>query len=145
MAACKQVRHPISTPLDFVAALLREINIGDRSNRWLGKTFDLASAYRQMIVSETSAWAAYIAVYNPDTDRAEIYQMKALPFGATKSVYSFLRVAHSLWYLGAKGLGLIWSSYFDDFICLSRETCATIVSGCVQTFFDLFGLEGIWR
>ena len=130
---------PYLHTLDFVAALLREINIGDRSNRWLGKTFDLASAYRQMIVSETSAWAAYIAVYNPDTDRAEIYQMKALPFGATKSVYSFLRVAHSLWYLGAKGLGLIWSSYFDDFICLSRETCATIVSGCVQTFFDLLG------
>ena len=35
---------PYLHTLDFVAALLREINIGDRSNRWLGKTFDLASA-----------------------------------------------------------------------------------------------------
>ena len=130
---------PFLHTLDFIAALLKALNVKDRNRQWVGKTFDLASAYRQMVVAESSSWVSYVAVYNPSTDKAEIYQMKALPFGATKSVYSFLRVAHSIWYLGAKCLALIWTSYFDDFVCLSNEECDTVTSGCVTTLFSLLG------
>ena len=48
--------------------------------------------------------------------------MKALPFGASRSVYSFLRVAHSLWWLGSVALHFIWSSFFDDFVTLARKS-----------------------
>ena len=34
--------------------------------------------------------------FYPETRRPAIFSMKALPFGASNSVYSFLRVAHSL-------------------------------------------------
>ena len=125
--------------LDFVAAMMRELNRQDPGHQWLGKTFDLASAYRQMAVSESSDWVSFIAVYNPSTGRPEVFQMHALPFGATMSVFSFLRVAHSLWFLGARCLGLVWSNYFDDFICMSQDSSSSITSGCVRAFVDLLG------
>jgi hypothetical protein len=93
--------------------------VRDRACQWFGKTFDLASAYRQIAVSRSSMWVAYVAVYNPDTGKPEVFQMHALPFGATMSVFSFLRVAHSLWFLGAR--------------CWYGPTTLTILSACRRT------------
>ena len=90
--------------LDIVAALCMELLRQHGNTVWLGKTIDLPSAYRQLGVSPQSKWVSYIAVYDPSTKTAKIYSTKALPFGASRSVYSFLRVAHSLWWLGCVAL-----------------------------------------
>ena len=65
--------------------------------------------------------------------------MRALPFGASRSVYSFLRVAHSLWWLGCVALKLPWTNFFDDFITLARSEESVSVEVVTRQFFRLLG------
>ena len=125
--------------LDVVAALCMELLRQHGGDEWLGKTIDLSSAYRQLGVSPQSRWVSYIAVYDPSSKSAKIYSMRALPFGASRSVYSFLRVAHSLWWLGCVSLKFPWSSFFDDFITLCRRCEVATVEIATGQFFRLLG------
>ena len=125
--------------LDIVAALCMELLRQHGDTEWMGKTIDLSSAYRQLGVSPRSRWVSYIAVYDPSTKSAKIYSMRALPFGASRSVYSFLRVAHSLWWLGCVSLKFPWSSFFDDFITLCRKSEVPTMEIATKQFFRLLG------
>ena len=125
--------------LDVVAAMLLRVVCRGRGFAWVGKTVDLSAAYRQLAVAEESLWAAYVVCFNPHSRKPEIFQMLALPFGATSSVYGFLRVAHSIWYLGCKALHLCWTSFFDDFVTIARKGEAEVLEGLVRKFFDLLG------
>ena len=87
----------------------------------VGRTLDLSHAYRQVAIKDSAKWAAYIVVFNPQTERSEVYQLHALPFGSIHSVHTFLRLAHSLWWLGTVGLHPVWTHYFDDFVVLSGK------------------------
>lgn len=51
-----------------------------------GRTFDLTGAYRQCAV-----------VQEPQSDKLYGCRMRALPFGAVRSLHSFLRFAFSIW------------------------------------------------
>ena len=79
----------------------------------VARTFDLSSAYRQVGLNLAGREVAYIGVCNLETKRWCIFQALVLPFGAIKSVHSFLRLARALWWLGAVGCLLFWSSFFD--------------------------------
>ena len=125
--------------LDVAAALCMELLKSSPDQQWLGKTVDLSAAYRQLGVSPSSKWVSYIAVYDPESRSPKIFSMKALPFGASRSVYAFLRTAHSLWWLGCKVLKLTWSNFFDDFITLAKEQESEFVSVIVLQFFKLLG------
>eukprot|EP00435_Cladocopium_sp_Y103_P041947 s405_g11.t1 len=127
--------------LDVVAALCLELLKAQPNDRWVGKTVDLSAAYRQLGVSPQSRSLSFIAVFDPSIGGPKILSMKALPFGASKSVYSFLRVAHSLWWLGSVALKLTWSNFFDDFVTLARSDEAEVVSLTVSQFFRLLGWE----
>eukprot|EP00435_Cladocopium_sp_Y103_P002792 s5825_g1.t1 len=127
--------------LDVVAALCLELLRFSTGQQWVGKTVDLSSAYRQLGVSPKSKWLAFIAVYDPPTDGPKVFSMKALPFGASRSVYSFLRVAHSLWWLGCVALKIAWSNFFDDFVTLSRHEESKVVDVAIEQFFKLLGWE----
>ena len=125
--------------LDVAAALCMELLRVSPEQKWLGKTIDLSSAYRQLGISPCSKWVSYVAVFDPETNGPKVFAMRALPFGASNSVYSFLRVAHSLWWLGCKALHLTWSNFFDDFITLARAGETDLVSIVAQQFFKLLG------
>ena len=125
--------------LDVVAALCMELLRLTPQKVWVGKTVDLSAAYRQLAVSPTSLWVSYIAVFDPVSRAPKIYSMRALPFGASRSVYGFLRVAHSLWWLGCRMLKLAWSNFFDDFVTLAREGECKSVAIAVDQFFKLLG------
>ena len=127
--------------LDVVAALSLELTRPPVAGPWVGKTVDLSSAYRQLGISPKSEHVSYISVYNPSAKKPEVYVMRALPFGASRSVYSFLRVSHSLWWLGCVALGLTWSSFFDDFITFCRECESKVVLGVIDQFFRLLGWQ----
>ena len=86
-------------------------------------------------------WASFVVIFNPMTRKPEIYQLKAVPFGGTRAVFSFLRVARSIWYLGASQLDFVWSNFYDDFIIFSCSDLAKNTHLAVETFFDLLG----WR
>ena len=127
--------------LDVVASVALELTKSGRTFDWLGKTFDLASAYRQLALSSNSLWASFVVCFNPEHRKPEIFAMRALPFGASRSVYSFLRVSRSLWWLGCKALSLVWSSFFDDFITFARRAEAEPLNGAVHAFFRILGWE----
>ena len=125
--------------LDVAAALCMELLKSDCDQQWVGKTLDLSAAYRQLGVAPGSRWVSYIAVYDPGECRPKIFAMRALPFGASKSVYSFLRVSHSLWWLGCKSLKLVWSNFFDDYITFCRAVESDSVAIAALQFFRLLG------
>ena len=103
------------------------------------RTFDLSSAYRQLAVSGEGRQFAYIGVFNPTLGKTSYFQCRAVPFGAVRSVHSFLRLSRALWWLGTVGCSLMWTSYFDDFIVMSAKEM-THSSGCiVASIFKLTG------
>ena len=125
--------------LDVATALCLELLKTSRHDVWLGKTFGLASAYRQLGVAPGSYWVSYIAVFDPNSQEPKVFAMRALPFGASRSVYGFLRVSHSLWWLGCKALNFAWSNFFDDFITFARKQESELVSVAALQFFKLLG------
>ncbi len=66
---------------------------------WAIRPFDLKDAHRQCGVSPSSTPHSHIVVRDPDQNPARIFRMLALPFGSVMSVHSFLRVAHSIWFI----------------------------------------------
>ena len=121
--------RPHST--DVIAAVVLSL-ISSTSQKFLGRTYDLNAAYKQLGISASSLWASFVVIFNPKTRKPEIYQLLALPFGATKWVYTFLRAAHSLWWLTHKTIDLFFrclgwdyavegdkaSSFAEQFIAL---------------------------
>ena len=107
----------------------------------VGKTFDLKSAYRQLGIAEDSLPFSYIVCFNPHTRRPEIFQMLAAPFGASRSVFSFLRISKCIWWIGCKCLKVCWSNFYDDYITLSTSAGASNTEASISLLFDLLG----WR
>ena len=105
----------------------------------VGKTYDLKKAYRQLPIRKDSLHAAWVAVWNPFANSAQVFQMETLPFGATASVAAFLRAAEALKFLGRAELAFAWCSFFDDFICACNEQDADATDEAVQLFFKLLG------
>jgi len=107
----------------------------------MGRSFDLKSAYKQLAIAKQSLSFAFVAVYNPKKAKAEVFQLLAAPFGATRSVYSFLRLSNAIWYIGVKALNLIWSCFFDDYVVFARDEHVNNTNQAVSLLFKLLG----WR
>ena len=103
------------------------------SGQWVGKCTDLKSAYRQVPVSDAGLQYSYIAYHCPKSRSACVRQMYALPFGASRAVYGYLRIAHSLWFL------LLTTYCFDDFISLAESSEAALVDKAIHGFFLFLG------
>ena len=84
---------------------------------------------------------SYLAVYDPGCSSAKIFKQRVLPFGSMASVTAFLRVSLALWKVGSTLLHLMWSVYFDDFLCFARSSESRHVEFCVDSLFSLLG----WR
>ena len=134
---CAESPKPQS--IDFVAALLLTILKSSGGAKIKGRSFDLKSAYKQLAIAESSLQFAFVAVYNPYKKKAEVYQLLATPFGATRSVYSFLRISHAIWYTGVKALKIMWSVFFDDYVFFSHESHVNNTETTVELLFQLLG------
>ena len=82
-----------------------------------------------------------LAVFDPGASSAKIFKQRVLPFGSVASVTAFLRVSLALWKIGSSLLHIMWSVYFDDFLCLARSSKSRHVDFCVSTLFSHLG----WR
>jgi len=105
------------------------------------KTFDLASAYRQVGLNANGRRVAYIRVWNPSTSSWAYFQAQVLPFGAVRSVHSFLRLARAIWWLGTTACLLVWSSFFDDYIVFSTPTLSKSTELTASSLFSLLGWD----
>ena len=81
----------------------------------------------------------YVCVYNPDSKKAEAYGMLTLPFGASHSVYSFLRLARTLFELATKGLMLLTTNFYDDFVLASPDSLQRSSANSMEMLFLLTG------
>ena len=123
---------------DVIASVVLSL-LSCRDKRFVGRAYDLKSAYRQLGVRQNSLWASFIVVFNPMKKAPEVYQMLAVPFGASRAVYSFLRVSHSIWWLGCMALGIVWSNFYDDFITFSTDELTSNTDQTVDLFFKSLG------
>eukprot|EP00434_Breviolum_minutum_P030988 symbB.v1.2.027406.t1/scaffold2802.1/size122644/2 len=105
----------------------------------LARTFDLKSAYRQIALSREGRDYSYFAVFNPTTGETCFFQSLVLPFGATRSVHSFLRLARSIWWIGAYLFRLLWTSFYDDYILFSPPGLAKNAEQTAKSLLRLLG------
>ena len=106
----------------------------------VGKTFDLTSAYKQYGISEADRELLRIATWDPHQGRVRLLGVNALPFGATGSVGSFLRVGMAIWFVGFYCLRLVWTSYFDDYTLVSRVESCKNADFAAEALFQLLGV-----
>ena len=104
--------------VDYAAAMalgaMKEVGLSTSDALdWLGKTFDLSKAYKQLAVLPEHQLHAVVGF--PKGGTWQFYKSISLPFGCTGSVYGFVRVSQALWFLLSKLLKAITSHYFDDF------------------------------
>ncbi len=104
-----------------------------------GKTYDLKSAYRQVPIRADHLKFAYFSIYNCESDKVEVYRLKTLPFGATHSVYNFLRLARMLYTIMVRGLFLMTTNFYDDFILASPPQLRESASSGMELVFMLTG------
>lgn len=110
-----------------------------KSTDLLTRTFDLTSAYRQVALSSEGRRCSLICVYDPTERRGRLFRCNVLPFGAVRSVHSFLRLARALWFVAAKGCNIVWTSFYDDFITISSSELARNTEQCIVSLFKLTG------
>ncbi|CAE7192582.1 unnamed protein product, partial [Symbiodinium sp. CCMP2592] len=135
---------PITHSIDEIAMLINTLSSAARKknlNALYGKTADLKGAYRQLAVSDTSLDFSYLSVYDPAEEKPKLFQQLAVPFGSTKAVYFFLRVARALWTILVKGARIPTTNYFDDFVLLALGGDR---SSCSHVFDEVMKLLG-WK
>ena len=104
-----------------------------------GRTYDLKSAYKQFPVSPEDRDILRLAVPSPD-GKPRYFGVNALPFGAIGSVAGFLRISHSLWFLGMAGLPIFWTAFYDDCSVLTREGLQVSAGRSCEGLFKLLGI-----
>ena len=139
--SCVQTSEsPKPHTIDVLAALcVHVMGIASNDTPWVGRTFDLIGAYRQCAIRPSSKQFAHIVVQRPGSKDLACFRMKALPFGAVRSVHSFLRIAHSLWYILVKEFKVLVSNYFDDYVALAPSCESLSITSCVHMYFKLLG------
>ena len=124
----------------FIAWTMSSIDVSI-AKRLVGKTYDLTSAYQQFGISVGDRNRLRVATWNPEANAVAFLGVNALPFGATGSVTSFLRVVMAVWvwFLGLRCLDLVWTCFFDDYTLLSQEVSS--VSFAAKSLFKLLGVQ----
>ena len=126
--------------IDAVVALVRRVmKLEGEHCELLGRTYDLKKAYRQLGVRSDHLRYSWAAVWDAEAQEPKVFQLRSLPFGATASVAAFLRLSRALRFLGSLQAGLMWSSYFDDFVVISRPADVPSTELAVGLFFDSLG------
>jgi hypothetical protein len=108
---------------------------------WVGCTFDLHAAYKQLHVHPNDRWASVVSLFSPEDNTAKIFAQVVLPFGASASVISFNRIARFMWFLGCVELGIVWANFFDDFPVLCRKDLASVSLKSIELMFKLLGWQ----
>ncbi len=129
--------------IDQLAAMVsRSLNKCDKERhpKVLGRTYDLKSAYKQFPVSPEDRDILRLAVHSPGSAGPRFFGVNALPFGAVGSVAGFLRISHSLWFLGLAGLRLFWTAFYDDYSILTREELQVSAGRSCEGLFKLLGI-----
>ena len=97
---------------------------------------DLKSAYKQLPLSPLDSDKAVISLWSEEHQDVRCFECATLQISA--SVHNFLRVSAFLQAAGC-ALGLLWTSYFDDFPMVSHAMHTTSTLACAKGLMSLFG------
>ena len=143
--ACVQASEsPKPHTVDTLAALCTYVMHHAQSYKKikrLGRPFDLKGAYRQCAIRPTSFPYSRIFLRRPSDRKLVAFRMRALPFGAIRSVHGFLRIAVSLWHIMVREFLILTTNYFDDYVVLGSTGESNFLTSCIHLFFKLLG----WR
>ena len=128
--------------VDEICALIKAwIQRSARGLCLVGKTFDMRKAYRQIDIKGAHLDLAWIAVWNPEAGKPALFRMRTMPFGATASVGAFLRISQAIKAIGIVSCGLVWSSFYDDYVCICKKGTELQTARMVRLLFRSLG----WR
>ena len=99
---------------------------------------DLKSAYKQLPLSPLDSDKAVISLWSQMHQDVKCFVCHTLPFGASASVHNFLRVSSFLQAAGCS-LGIMWTSYFDDFPMISHALHTSSTLACAKGLMGLLG------
>ena len=105
------------------------------------KTVDLASAYKQLGLSEIDRSKAVVSLRKPGTREVYGFVCNTLPFGATSSVICFNRFARLTQRI-LVALNVVSLNYFDDYPVVELSALSQNTERTVAAALDMLG---IWR
>eukprot|EP00435_Cladocopium_sp_Y103_P013179 s2353_g3.t1 len=107
----------------------------------LGRSLDLASAYRQLAIADGSLQHSYLSVFDPVGQTSALFQQVALPFGSRSAVNAFIRCARFLQWIAARVFILPLTCYFDDFVSFAVPALCNNTQSTLCLMLDILG----WR
>ena len=106
--------------------------------QWKARSLDLAKAYKQLAVHPNSRHLAVVG-YQMADNSWKYYASNALPFGASASVFGFLRVSRAIWHLATNLLCIPGCCYFDDFPHYEVEPLCHSSQQAFETMLRILG------
>ena len=129
--------------VDVICAMLLQLMVGLRGHGKCtdlrARSFDLASAYRQLCVAPTSKPFSYICVYNPSNKTNEVFSQVCLPFGSKAAVNAFIRCSRCIQWLACRCLLLPTTCYYDDFVVAATPQLQRSSESSMCLLFELLG------
>ena len=119
--------------------LMKQLADNGRETELVGRSLDLASAYRQLPISDHSLKFSFLSIFNPLERTAALFQQIALPFGSRTAVNAFIRCARFLQWVAAVCLKLPTSCYFDDFVTFTTPGLAGNSQSVLCLMLDILG------
>ena len=137
---CHQEKQSFSLPLEDGSVLKGAVHRDFRTHAaWSIRCLDLAKAYKQVPVNESSRRFAVLVLHDPSTGQPKFVVTRSLPFGACASVFAFNRISRALWYLAVKLMGVVGGCFYDDFPLIEPEITAALASSSVEHLLDCLG------
>ena len=104
---------------------------------WLGGTLDLPRAYKQVpLCAKSRRFCVLGFVINGEW---VYYRSDVLPFGASASVFSFIRIPRSIHHILCVYLSAIAAVFFDDFPTMTPKAGSDILKSSIPTVLSLLG------
>ena len=128
--------------VDEICAIIKTwMQQSGKGLKLLGKTYDMKKAYRQIAIQGDHLDLAWISVWNPERGEPSFFRMHTMPFGASSSVAAFLHVSQAIKAIGIACACLVWTSFYDDYVCICPEGTEVQTDRMVRLLFGSLG----WR
>ena len=126
--------------IDELAAMIKGwMQIAGKGLELVGRTFDLRKAYRQIGICREHLHASWFCVWCPSESKVKYFHLDSMPFGATASVSAFLRISLALKMIGIYHCNIIWTSFYDDYICVCKKGDEQSTGVMIQSLFSSLG------
>ena len=105
----------------------------------LGRTLDLAHAYKQWALHTDATWTAVVLIWDPVKRTPAFCPQNTVPFGACASVLHFNRLSRLGWEMLCKITRLVVLNFYDDYPMFEPAVTARLARKTAETFLELLG------